>query len=269
MRRRLNKDWDLLGVLLVTILAVFSSQQTSQPAAVLRIVTAIPFVFFCPGYALLQAIFRRPLEGKLMSLMVAIGVSIALAVLGGFVLNLTLAGLQTVSWLLLISLFTVVCVLLGLIRRAQTQPVEPSVEDQPAFRFPHPVSIFFAAVSIVLVIGALWIAREGAFAQHSAYTRLWINGDNNAFQVNVQSLEATEIDFNVEVKIGDTVIQEWPDVRIPPGVTWNSQMTLSNDMRNLVAMMDHPYISAALYRLQSPDVVYRYVTLQLQSDNQP
>ena len=269
MRRLLNKDGDLLGILVVTLLAVYSSQHTSGPVTVVRILTAVPFVFICPGYALLQAIFRRPFEGGLMSLMLVVGISISLAVLGGILLNLTPWGLQSVSWILLISMFTVGCVLLGLIRRVQKQPVEMSVQDRSPFRLPHPVSVLFAAVSIVFAIGALWIARDGAFAQHSAYTRLWINGDNNAFQVSIQSHETTEVDFNVEVKIGNTVIQEWPDVQMLPGVTWNSQMTLSKKLRDIAASMDHPYISAALYRLEAPDILYRYVTLHLEAENQP
>ena len=107
------------------------------------------------------------------------------------------------------------------------------------------------------------MARVGAFAQQSVYTQLWIQPEGtSAFRVGVQNRENSVVRYNLEVKFGDFVVQEWPEITLQPGDTWQSRMQLPSTLLS-VDWIESKVISASLYRLEDANRLYRFVTLHL------
>src|SRR5438067_8230566 len=76
------------------------------------IVLALPLVFVLPGYTLTEVLLRKRSFNTSNRLLFSIGLSLAIAILSGFILNLLPGGLQAISWALWLGLFTVVFSLL-------------------------------------------------------------------------------------------------------------------------------------------------------------
>src|SRR5438105_797407 len=74
---------------------------------IVGIVLALPLVFILPGYALTEVLFRKRSLGAPERLLFSIGLSLAIAILSGLILNLLPGGLQAISWALWLGLFTV------------------------------------------------------------------------------------------------------------------------------------------------------------------
>lgn len=74
---------NILSVLLIIIIVFV-------PSNVLRIILGLPFILFIPGYTLLAALFPRKTDlGRIERVALSFGLSIAVAVLMGLILNYT------------------------------------------------------------------------------------------------------------------------------------------------------------------------------------
>jgi uncharacterized membrane protein len=111
-----RRDWDVLAILLVTPLLIFSIFLI--PDSSMRIVLGLPFLLFFPGYVTVLALFpeKEDLE-TLERVALSFGLSIAIAPLIGFGLNYTPFGIRLVPILACLSIFNIVVALVGEYRR--------------------------------------------------------------------------------------------------------------------------------------------------------
>src|SRR3989442_14452354 len=82
--------------------------------SVVGIILALPLVLLLPGYTLTEALFPKRPFGAAQRLTLSLGLSLAITILSGFVLNLLPQGLGPLSWAgflgLLIGSFSLVAV---------------------------------------------------------------------------------------------------------------------------------------------------------------
>src|SRR5436190_734931 len=83
----------------------------------LRLLIALPMVVIVPGYALMAATLPGPSLSGVERLVLSIGTSMAMTVLGGLFLNVTPWGLQPVTWVCLLSGLTMAAAAAAIKRR--------------------------------------------------------------------------------------------------------------------------------------------------------
>ena len=127
------RNLDLIGAICFAAISIGWAQLPSHPLIV-GIILAVPLVFFLPGYTLTQALFRKrsdqshdPSSNLILQpnlkighpasavdyTIFSLGLSLAIDVLLGFVLNLFPMGLQLRSWALSLGLITAIFALLA------------------------------------------------------------------------------------------------------------------------------------------------------------
>src|SRR3954451_13240060 len=85
----------------------------------LRLVLALLLVVLAPGYSVMLAACPGPSIAGTERLVLSVGVSMALAVLGGLLLNWTPWGLRPESWVVLLSGVTLVAAVVAVARQRQ------------------------------------------------------------------------------------------------------------------------------------------------------
>lgn len=218
-----------------------------------RALFALPLVLVLPGYALLAATFpRRALDGT-ARLALSVGVSLAVACLGGFLLHWTPAGLRAESWALLLGGVTLGAGAVALGRRGPAAPV-----TRLAGR-PGPGQWLLFSLAALVVAGAVGVAVTGARQQRApGFTQLWMTPANDAARddtvyLGVNSFEAVAARYNLQLVVGGDIVREWQALELEPGGRWVVRVelpALEPDIRT---------VEAVLYRLDDPETVYRRV----------
>lgn len=247
--------WDLLVTLLLTAIAAASvSFLTASP---LVSFLTLPLVFLLPGYALTAALFaRRPL-GLVETLLISVGLSLATAVLGGLAMNYTVWGLSTLFWIIVLCGVTLLGCSVAAIRRIG--------QKSAAAKRPNiglgPGQVFLLGVSVIVIVGALGMARQGAIAQPSTpFTQLWadpISGAQpNLYNVGIRNEESTPITFRLVATLAGNPAYTWPGITLPPGQTWTGIISVPGGPSNTSP------VGLQLYSSDAPDQVYRHITLR-------
>lgn len=108
---------NILALLLIVVIALF-------PSNTLCIILGLPFVLFFPGYALVTALFPQTGgPGGIERVALSFGLSIAVTILIGFILNYTPWGISLYSILLSLAVFILVASAIVYFRRRRL-PVE-------------------------------------------------------------------------------------------------------------------------------------------------
>jgi uncharacterized membrane protein len=140
----------------------------------LRPALGLALVLVLPGYAITAAIFPDRAPEVPQRLLFTVAISLAVTILGGYLLNLTPRGLQTGTWAVLLSSVTVAGGAVALVRRLGYATRTSTGSTAP------PVNLggsrwLLLGLAAVIAAGALWIAQIGATAASTArFTQLWI-----------------------------------------------------------------------------------------------
>src|SRR5512147_552860 len=87
-------------VVVVVIAAISGAMVLLLPGTqTVRLVAALPLLFFLPGYAITAALFPKRSLGIPEQVLLSVGVSMAVVIVGSFILHWTPWGLQTRSWI--------------------------------------------------------------------------------------------------------------------------------------------------------------------------
>jgi len=141
---------DIITIFLLTIATILS---VAFDISILRPVIGIIFILFCPGYALIAALFTKAKDlDAIERIALSFGLSIAVVPLIGLGLNYTSWGIRLAPILVANSLFTFVMLALAFWRRRTTDK-----EDRFTFSYHMPKvelgeSKVDRALSIVLII---------------------------------------------------------------------------------------------------------------------
>ncbi len=244
MRRN---ETDLLVVSVLAILAAAIGVLSSGSSNPLRAALSLPFVLFLPGYALSAALLPDGRSGLAERIAFSIGLSIAIAVLGGLLLNLLPPGLTPVSWSLLLLVVTLTSAGYALWRRERRRIPGPGpLVTQIAL--PEAVLLGGAAllIGLALGLGAIGVNPVTRNAPGDApFTQLWAvpiqSGQQAAgataagtpaagtplvIQVGLHNQEEQRMTYRVTLESGGRVLAEWPQVSLAYGGNWQAQVAL-------------------------------------------
>jgi uncharacterized membrane protein len=260
----IRKSWDLA---LASALALAAMALTLLGASgPLRLFLGLPLVLVLPGYALTAALFPRRAFDASERLLFSLGISIAVTILGGFLLNLSPWGLQADSWSVLLAYLTFGGCLAAFARRRFAPAEMEGVGEQAHAAKNHAPGHMTIRLSIgqallfglaaALIVGAVVVSRDAAAQRPAAdVIQLWIlPGEPGEVRVGVNNLVAVEATFRLQVLRDGHIIREWPALALTAGQKWAETVPVQ-------AEAGRGPLEARLYRLEEPSVVYRRVTL--------
>jgi uncharacterized membrane protein len=248
-----------LGVIVAIVIAVASAAAilAGLNNQVLRVVFGLALALVVPGYTLTAAIFA-PRTLKLSErFCYAVGLSLAIDILGGFALHWTPWGLQTVSWAVLLASVSLVAGLVGLGRQQFTSAVTDI--SWPTIKLGVAPAILFG-LTILVILGAINVAQAGANQPRTTFTQLWLlpaeSDTQPAVQLGIRSMELAPVRYRLQVEVIGQIVLDEQAIELQPGEQWDTRVALPIQYHN------GQLVEAILYRLDNPTQVYRRVALQ-------
>jgi uncharacterized membrane protein len=245
-----RKSFDLILVILITgLMAGLILTHAGNSALLLAL--ALPCVFLFPGYALVAAIFPENARQIVEQVTLALGLSLITVILGGFVLNWTPWGLSAEGWAVWVSGVTVFASGLALLRRRALPPMVPLLTK---LGFSKLQMALFGLAAVVGLL-AVQVARMGAFQQPTAgFTQLWVlPGDQAVSQevrIGVSNMEGQAFTYRLCLSADAVAVGDCQEVTLEGGATWGA---------NLEIPLAAQKVEATLFRVDLPNVIYRYV----------
>jgi hypothetical protein len=234
---------DTIGLAAVTlVLMLIGLAAGGGPAGtVLRTLAGLPLVLILPGYALSPLIVpsRPPKLGPLLwRVMWVAGLSLAVTVLGGLLLNLTPAGLTRVTWTISLSAVTLLALAVSAwLRRRPAQEratqeratQERATQERaiPRTRAGTRIAAGYAAAALAISGTAVGLAIASAGWQHSpGFAQLWMVPARNTAgaSLGVRSGYSDAETFHLVLRRGPDAVLSW-DFTLGSGQTW--QRTIS------------------------------------------
>lgn len=248
---------DLYAVIVIAGLSAVLAM--AMPAdSIGRLICALPLVFFLPGYAITAALVPLRSYRNAERLLFSLGLSVAATVLSGLILNLTPWGLRTTTWAITLAVIVLLAsVIAWLRRRPDTADTSRQIERHPKLRFRDGFLMGLAVLVMGAAVGLtrLPVAPNGV----AGYTQLWMipanPGNSSDFRLGFTSKEFTETSYRLQVSVGGQVVQEWPELSLKPGETWETTIKLPSDQ------FGSGSIEADLYKLNDPKTLYRHVSV--------
>jgi len=193
----------------------------------LRVAGGLLLLFVLPGYALSTLIVpaRGRISPLLWTAMWTAGLSLAVAVLGGLLLNLTPAGLTRVTWAVSLAGFTVVAAGSSIWRRRFGAAV-----SVPRWAPVTRLAAGYAVAAVAIGGAAIGLAVASAGWQHSpGFAQLWLVPGQNAAgagqaTLGVRSGYGGSRTFHVVLRRGSVAISSW-DFSLGAGQTWQRTLT--------------------------------------------
>lgn len=225
------------------------------PWEVVRLVAALPLCLFLPGYAVVAAAFASRELAPPKRMVLSVGVSLMVLVLGAFVLNVFPFGLRTASWAVLLPL-----VVIAAARGAALRRDAPKRRRARGLSLPRPSAGSAALVSLALLIGtgSLVLAQRPLPAENAAgYAALWMlptDSSEEAVRVGVISNEQDSASYRLEVTQGKGSPPQAFRLSLDPG----EERSFELDVRQ-AASGSRTRVVASLYHDDRPGRLYRRV----------
>lgn len=213
-----------------------------------RLFLAVCLAFFLPGFALTAAALPSNLRIE-ERLTLSVGLSLALAALGGLLLNWTPWGLTAASW----ASFLVAVTLLGIAVALGRTRRRPAVRVRgPSIRAVIVHGLLFALAGSVLA-ASLMGARRGAEQQTQAgFTQLWLvplDETREVARLGIRSQELEEATYQLRLESGERLLHHWPAIKLEPGQQWETEVVVQKGAGEaLVASLGRSEFPAAEYR---------------------
>ena len=254
---------------------------------IIGIILVLPLVLILPGYTLTQALFRKgsPGDGSDQTLfrskssgktpgvantlrfghpiggadqfILSFGLSMAITILVGFLLNILPIGLQAISWVFSLGLVTVLFALVALFMRRKAVAV---ITTAPRFRVTLPDALFLG-LAVFIIINAVWLAAIRPSGPQPSFTQFWMLPANPstsecAVSLGVQSFEVNSAQYNLTLTVNNQQLKgNWSTITLAPQQRWVQLVPVTPEAQNDLR------IEAQLYRSNQPSSVYRNVHL--------
>lgn len=247
------KHFDLVTVLALSLATTgISVAGVSQsPWATLF---GLPAVLFAPGYVATEALLPQAGLTGAERLVLSLGASLAIAVLGGLLLNLTAIGLRGQSWSLFLSCVTAAGAAGAIYRRRDTPPGPRRARTRVPL-----LTALLAVVMVASVVVVMQLARQGDLGRpRPGFTQLWMlpvgHAHPQSMRIGVHNMERRAVSYRLEVTSGNTVLHVWDPIRLEPAATW--QVSFDPNLAGPGLR-----IEGKLYRLDAPAAAYRRVAV--------
>lgn len=202
-----------------------------------RVTFGIPLVVLLPGYAVLAAVLPKSQLDKAQRLLISCGLSLAVTILGGLILNWTPWGLQSLSWAIWLGGITLTACVIAFLRQTASLP-------QLALRRPRLSLGQLAGLGLAgLVVLAAAVVTFRAVALASDYAaaypaievvQLWAvpqsSGDQHSLNLGVANFTSAPATYRLRLQQASRVLQEWPAITLLPGQEWGTRLTLPADL---------------------------------------
>jgi hypothetical protein len=249
VRRNLDL-WLVMGVAAVGLAA----QMPGVPAIV-RVAGGLALVVFCPGYALVAALFPGHTLGWPERTVLGLGLSLAVAMIGAVVFNWSPWGLQAGVWAGLAGAVTFAAGLVAAARR-RSEPRTPAFVR--VWRAPGMTQWALLGLAGLVTAGAvIWVRVPRTATDVLGYTQLWMVADEqNADRIRLgfNSGELSTTGYRLTVAVDGRLVLVESENGLSPGRKWEREFELPVSQSVSV-------VEAVLYRLDDPSFVYRRVTL--------
>ena len=258
--RQHNKD-----LFLILVIAIMNIIWVCFPmqSAIIGVFLALLLVFLVPGYLLIELLTQKQEHDAITRLLLSIGLSLSIDILGGFLLNIISIGLTTLTWGIFLSAFTIACLLLCMGKRRRW----PISGDQKQKGLPTRYTFLLLTLTMyVAIVVFLRMTYSIEDQKYQRFTQFWLLLDNHqshicTIQLGVKSSEMVTTTYQVEVKKNKQHATRWSSIRLAPQQKWQGQLPLTINHAQTARLQ----IEANLYRQQEPNSVYRTVQLLLTS----
>lgn len=218
--------------------------------AILRTLIALPLVFVLPGAAMLRALDLR--FTPYAHAPIAVGLSMAITVLGGLALN-WLGGLTSFGWTLWLGSVSILAAVAAL-RNASTGGRRPL----PAMRLRH--GAMLAAAAAVLMLTFHSTARAITAYRPFPHTSFWmlpLAQASEVYMIGIKNDEGRPETYAVQLMVAQRITGQWQDLILASGQT----VTFP------VMVQPGAAAQAWLYRAEQPQAIYRRVTVAGNNDS--
>ena len=260
--RKQNKDL-FLGL----IIAIMNVLWASLPVhvVVIAVILALPLVFLAPGYLLIELLTQKREHDGTTHLLLSIGLSCSLDILGGLVLNAIPVGLTTLTWSVFLGALTIACALLCMMKRHRWRMC---VEQKQKVLPTHYGFLLITLTTYVVIFAFVYTNNSIVMQKDQGFTQFWLLLDNQqsplcAIQLGIASSETVTTTYRVEVKENDQQVAYWSSITLAPQQKWQGELPLATKYVQTTQLQ----IEANLYRQQDPRNVYRTVQLILSSSD--
>ena len=230
---------------------------------VIRVAFALPLTLCLPGYAIVEALFPRT-PSLVERLALAVALSIAVCIVGGFALNWSPAGLKMESWTILLVIVSVEAAAVSSLRRSRKAGGETSSRRRGIP--PSTSSAAYVLGGVILACVAIALARTPLPAQGvPGYTTLSLMpavGASDSVRVAVTSAELRRTPYRLELRAGGQFALE-RRLTLAPGGHWESVVDVASVPRSRRS------VEALLYRASDRRHPYRHATLVLPGSSLP
>ena len=275
-----RKYGDLLAATGAALVAAFAS--LTQSGGIARVGLSLLLVLVLPGYVAAAALFPADTLQRVERLVTSLGLSLAIAILGGIALNLTPWGLRTSTWAPLLAGVTVCMGGIAAARRYSRERrdaakgraslrlyglprLSPAALSNWAGRLAVPQALMLGA-ALLITVGAVVIRASGQLQQNpvqdATATQLWIQPVNQggapAIQLGMTNWRTGVTQYQLNLTSKDVTVHQW-NITLRPGATWQTTVVLSPKEISAGS------IQAVLFRASDMRTPYRQVTLRLHS----
>ena len=213
----------------------------------------LPLVLVLPGYTFTAAAWPSLGRWGADKAGFTLASSIALAILGGLVLNFTPWGLERRSWAVMLAGITILAAVAAGAQRTRGA----HAADRPRIRL-RPAPLLLVVLAVLVSAAALGISREGALQadSQSKFTQLWMvpTSGKRTLQVGITNKEGSTERYRVVVRAGRQRLSSSGVIMLRAGRSWVASVRLPSGLQ------PHVQVEADLYRAAEPGVVYRHVT---------
>lgn len=231
---------------------------------VIRLLFCLPLIVFTPGYALVRAAAPGAPLSSLTRLVLGLGTSMAIAALSGLFLHAVQIEITAASWAALLFSVTMVAAIV-LAWRSRHLPDSWWRPDhkmmalaRSSSRRPANLNVVLFAASFLIVIGAFGVAIAAYYGQpRPGFTQFWMVPGTapSTVSLGIRNEEGRSIDVAIDLTRDGHIEETWPSIKLENGETWVTDAQVPNFEEGASPL------EAKLRRSDSPDTVYRYVTL--------
>ncbi len=234
---------------------------------VVGILLALPLVFFIPGYMVIEVLAYNRVLSVSHRATFSLGLSLAIDILSGFLLNAFPMGLRTQSWVVMLSCLTLVFALIILYLRKDDVQVSKRVtpvgsqRDRNGLSYVSQVGrtgVAFGLAAVLVVLSFFYATKGIAEQPRPGFTQLWMvpstqRAQSCIVQVGMHSFENTSVKYHVLMTVNNTQTMSWSALVLAPDAVWEQSVAIPPmSTKNVL-------IEVRLYRDDKPATVYREV----------
>lgn len=263
MRIKMTKNLDLLVIISIALLNLLLALRRGY-IPIIGLMLALPLIFLLPGYTFVEVLFhRRPVDG-VRRLLLSFGLSIALDILSGLIINIFPIGLTRFAWAFYLSSFVIVLSFVVLCLRGKNSLNGLWFAQIRLDVRKHLVGELFICAALGIAIFSFIFSDYSALHQHrKGFTQLWMVQSEKPNQscsvlIGVDSFEFKQMKYHLIMTLNNTQPTLLPLVVLSPQKSWQIVVPINPPVNSSVV------VEVRLYRSDAPTIAYRDVHLVMQ-----